>query len=588
MFGEFGPKLKSWVVAKLMLIANNINATPLTIQAAPGQSANLMNVQTTSGVITSGYRFDGGIFLNTTSSGLVLANTRSLVWTPNAATDVITTPVCGIVGNTTNSSIGIYGGTIITDNSNSTAPTLSLIGNTSAASLNIRPFSASNPGNTIYNAIVINCALPGTAAAGLGNAILFQAQDSTTAAQNTGRIESIWTNATHATRTGRINLKASDYSGTDREGIRVESNGSATMLGFFATTAVVQPTGDVPTALAALGLVASPTITVTGTRVSSSSGAFDLSTGNWFYCTLTGANNTFTLSNVPALAEFTIEIINSSSGGQVPTWFSTITWLTPNQIAPVIATGPLGITIFRFKQTATNQYEGWLDSTTLDYPSTILGTSGLLGYWELNDASGTTAIDQKALNNGTYNGTVGKTGYLLNQFGFPQLGGSLYLNSTGFTSYVSIPALTFSSSITVECWVNIQSNANPNMLVMQNTVNAQWALLSTGALNITWRGGNTGSDLSTNLPSLNTWYHIVATQTGTNASIYCNGVLLTSTTGAVAIGTTGTTINIGCYGSGSNFFYLGYIQHVSIYNVALPIATVIAHYKAGVLKPPYN
>jgi hypothetical protein len=298
--------------------------------------------------------------------------------------------------------------------------------------------------------------------------------------------------------------------------------------------------------------------------------------------------NTFSLTNVLALQEFTIEVINSSSGGQIPTWFSSITWLTPNQTAPVIATGPNQTSLFHFKQTSTGNYIGQMLSTQLDYPSTILGTSGLLGYWQLNDASGTTAIDSKGLNNGTYNGTIGRTGYLLNQFGYPGLGGALYLNSTGFTSYVSIPALTFSTAISVECWINLPSNANPFMFVMQNTVNAQWALMSNGTSSIVWRGGNTGSDLGVSLPNFNTWYHLVATQSGTNASIYINGILLGSTTGAVAIGTTGTTINIGCYGNGSSYFYTGYIQHVSIYNTALSLAQVIAHYKAAVLKPPYT
>lgn len=72
--------------------------------------------------------------------------------------------------------------------------------------------------------------------------LTFQANSSTTANQPQAKITPAWADSTHATRKGRVTILASDFSGTDREAIRVESSGSAAMLSFFAGTAVVKPT----------------------------------------------------------------------------------------------------------------------------------------------------------------------------------------------------------------------------------------------------------------------------------------------------------------------------------------------------------
>lgn len=79
----------------------------------------------------------------------------------------------------------------------------------------------------------------GTAAAGFGGAIAFQLESSTTADSNAARITCSWGVATHASREGILSLYATDYGG-DRLGVQVTGNGSATELGFYATTPVIQ------------------------------------------------------------------------------------------------------------------------------------------------------------------------------------------------------------------------------------------------------------------------------------------------------------------------------------------------------------
>ena len=99
--------------------------------------------------------------------------------------------------------------------------------------------------------------------------IRLRRHDSTTEGVATCCIKGEFADDTHATRKGRITIQATDYNG-DREGIRVEGDGSAPLLSFFGGTAAAKPTvtgsrggnaalASLLTALAALGLITDST-----------------------------------------------------------------------------------------------------------------------------------------------------------------------------------------------------------------------------------------------------------------------------------------------------------------------------------------
>ena len=69
--------------------------------------------------------------------------------------------------------------------------------------------------------------------------------------------------STDASFTGRLALSAQDYAGS-REGLRVEANGTAPLLGFFGAPAVARQSGDVAAGLVALGLFSSATVAAGG------------------------------------------------------------------------------------------------------------------------------------------------------------------------------------------------------------------------------------------------------------------------------------------------------------------------------------
>lgn len=91
----------------------------------------------------------------------------------------------------------------------------------------------------------------------------------TPTSRNCGIVDAVWATSADSTRMGRLLLKAGDAT-TLREGLRIESNGTVPMLGFYGATAIVKPapTGSragnaalasLLTSLASLGLITDST-----------------------------------------------------------------------------------------------------------------------------------------------------------------------------------------------------------------------------------------------------------------------------------------------------------------------------------------
>ena len=118
--------------------------------------------------------------------------------------------------------------------------------------------------NDVGNILILRSDIvSGTPAAGYGGGLAFQLQSSTTASQSAALVAASWIVATHASRKARLALSAYDYNGA-REGVRIDTDGSAALLGFYGHAATAQQTlatgagasaDDIITALQNLGLV---------------------------------------------------------------------------------------------------------------------------------------------------------------------------------------------------------------------------------------------------------------------------------------------------------------------------------------------
>ena len=206
----------------------------------------------------------------------------------------------------------------------------------------------------------------------------------------------------------------------------------------------------------------------------------------------------------------------------------------------------------------------------------------LVGWWQLDDGSGVTAVDSAGSADGTLiNGPVWSSGLI---------GGALEFD--GDNDYVDVPALTgagVSDAVTVSGWV--RPNALPgagNLVAIYN--HDAWAA---GLVHFQFSGDklllavNSGGDylLSDSTFSPGQWYHVAAVyEADVNGaaepngvkSIYINGVLDVSLD--VTVSTQVNLAQAGSIGSwgGTTRFFDGLIDDLRIYDRVLSDEEILA------------
>ncbi len=222
---------------------------------------------------------------------------------------------------------------------------------------------------------------------------------------------------------------------------------------------------------------------------------------------------------------------------------------------------------------------------------------GLVGYWSMNEESGTTVSDISGTGN---NGTATGTGIVDGKYAKAR-------SFNGNTGVVRIPNSSSldingaGSKITVSFWMNISDMSQRNwhtLLYKADTnpdsgVNRQYAMFlnqsgtlvfsSTAVDNI----GVGQTDVGWGYINPNTWYHIVGTIDSTNGymRIYLNGALMAST----AYSSSGIRQGSGdLFIAGDNTYpngtLSGIIDEVKLYNKALAADRIQSDYLEGIEK----
>ncbi|MCU1676110.1 MAG: hypothetical protein JWM93_868 [Frankiales bacterium] len=202
-----------------------------------------------------------------------------------------------------------------------------------------------------------------------------------------------------------------------------------------------------------------------------------------------------------------------------------------------------------------------------------------VGYWRLNDASGTTAADSAGTNPGTYTGTYTLRAASL----MPLETGSASVSAAG-AGHIIVPdnaVLRPTAAVTCEAWFASSTGAVEGLVSRWNTAGYLLRVGNDAGNFIEFRIQNTA--MSFTLPALfdGTPRHIVGTYDGTNGRIYVNGALVAGPTAQPAL-TAPATINaeLGSYNGGSGKLN-GRLSDCAIYNTALSAARIAAHYAAA-------
>ncbi|MBI3968024.1 MAG: PQQ-dependent sugar dehydrogenase, partial [Chloroflexi bacterium] len=226
-------------------------------------------------------------------------------------------------------------------------------------------------------------------------------------------------------------------------------------------------------------------------------------------------------------------------------------------------------------------------TATLGSPASVYAEAVLvdqpLGYWRLDETSGTTATDLTGNNNaGSYVGgvTLGVSGTVASE---PTHTAVQLDGATGLVSVPSTSGLSPTSAVSVEAWVYVDAYSGTSPAIVSKSGSFELNLLTTGGDQgrLRWRVYRpTAFDTTTaaaDALQLQRWYHVVATFDGVMTTIYLDGVLVA---GQVTGGQLTATAPALTFGRADQPF-AGRLDEVALYGTALSAARIEAHLSAS-------
>jgi prepilin-type N-terminal cleavage/methylation domain-containing protein len=222
--------------------------------------------------------------------------------------------------------------------------------------------------------------------------------------------------------------------------------------------------------------------------------------------------------------------------------------------------------------------------------------TGLVGWYKLNEGSGSSAIDLSVNNaTGTWAGSqVGTSGYY--SAGHDQTWAGTF---DGASTYVYISSSSFTngfSAITVSCWFNSSSATQSGPLVIKGKDTGSssaggWQLDIGGDTNavgiVSFRAKNASGwtqAVTSGTYNNGIWHQAVGVWDGSNLYIYIDGSLINSVAFSGSITTNADNVQLGrstTISFPSSDQFLGLIDDVRIYNSALSATEIQALYNSG-------
>lgn len=209
--------------------------------------------------------------------------------------------------------------------------------------------------------------------------------------------------------------------------------------------------------------------------------------------------------------------------------------------------------------------------------SDSLTTTGLVGWWKLDDGTGTTATDATGGSDGTLKGgAVWTSG---------RFDGAVAFN--GSSQYINIPVTAAlnatTDKVTVSAWFKANATGSPEKRIVsmpssETAGSERYALTLNGNKLKFWVGKNAGDDsVATAFTDTTQWHHAVGVYDGTTMTLYLDGVEVgsknTQYSGNIRDHTNGN-LQIGRYGPDWGQYFDGKIDDVRIYYRALSASEI--------------
>jgi hypothetical protein len=221
-----------------------------------------------------------------------------------------------------------------------------------------------------------------------------------------------------------------------------------------------------------------------------------------------------------------------------------------------------------------------------NYAASVLPTAPV-GYWRLNEISGTSAANLgSGAANGTYNNVVlGNPGPQPSAFnGFEADNTAAQLN--GSSAFVAGPAglLNNRNAFTVGGWIYPTATPAARTGLFGQNDCVEFGFITGTTLECWTPGGGMVTGVPYPHP-LNTWHHVMAVADGNSIRIYIDGqqVGVGGNAGVSSYGSSSFNFNIGGGGiqDAAGNFFPGRIDEVVVYHRALSASEVLGLYQAG-------
>jgi len=229
---------------------------------------------------------------------------------------------------------------------------------------------------------------------------------------------------------------------------------------------------------------------------------------------------------------------------------------------------------------------GSTNVTQADYGAAVSLTAPV-GYWRLNESSGTTLINSGSgagLNGTNFGATLGTAGPQPPSFnGFEANNAAPTFNGTSGYMSVNNSLLNNKSAFTLAGWVKATATPGSRIGLFGQNDCVEFGFINPTTLEC-WTPGGGSLDAAYSIP-LNTWHHIVTVGNGSNIRIFVDGNLIgQGGTATASYGSSAFPFNIGGGGIFDNTgnFFAGQIDEVAVFHRALSTNEITALYQAGI------
>jgi hypothetical protein len=263
-----------------------------------------------------------------------------------------------------------------------------------------------------------------------------------------------------------------------------------------------------------------------------------------------------------------VDSVRSTNIGTANTWHHLV----------ITSPSPITGNQIYFGRTSSSFLNGRLDEIRLYNrtltPNEIEGiyqwAPGPIAHWKFDENVGTTAYDSSG--NGYIASWQGTTG---SQWTSGKIGQAGKFNGSDnyLTSTISNP-----TQLTYEAWIKLfEIGREQHVAEIPNTQFYVGADDKLGTYN--WSNVSGTTTLTTD-----TWYHVTLTRDASNIKLYLNGIFENQTT---SLGVDpGTTMYIGQFSGGGNYYFHGLIDDVKVYNYARTPTQILEDMAGGGSKQP--